>query len=86
MYPDQELCPQTVKEALGRYVEHRIETGGFLRAVLENNLKESFQRADSWNLENMAHIVCYVYNVVPRAAWGSPEKVSAWLASRKVEE
>jgi len=68
-----------IREALDRYVQRRIPTGDFLQAVLENNLAQSFGRADNQNRANLYDIVCYCYNEIPSACWGSPEKVRAWL-------
>ncbi len=53
--------------------------GGFLRAVLENDLAGAFGRADDDNRRAMHDIVCYVYNELPSQCWGSPAKVAAWL-------
>lgn len=68
--------------SLRRYAEHYMPTGDFLRAVLENNLKEAFGCADIGNRYAMFAIVSYCYNQLPAACWGSPEKVVAWLAQR----
>jgi len=67
--------------ALERYLNHGIMPGGFMTAVLENNLKEAFARADDTNIENMKNIVGYVYNNIPSDSWGSREAVNAWLES-----
>lgn len=68
-------------EGLVRYKDHRIETGGFLRAVLENDLKEAVQRADLENQRSLCSIVAWCYNNMPAHAWGSPERVRLWLAN-----
>ena len=60
-----DVIRQDVKESLARYVEHGIEPGGFLRAVLENNLKEACGRADHQNQATLFHIVSYIYNELP---------------------
>ncbi|MBI4099599.1 hypothetical protein HY440_01185 [Candidatus Microgenomates bacterium] len=73
------MKPETL-EGLKRYAEQGIPTGGFLRAVLENNLMEAFGQADIENTADMAEIVGYVYNEMPMSCHGSPEKVKAWLA------
>ena len=65
--------------SLQRYVELRIETGGFLRAILENDLVKACDRADLQNRGQIFHIVSFIYNNLPRKCWGSPEKVAAWL-------
>lgn len=67
---------------LKAYAEERVPTGDFLRAVLENNLMESFGRADSNNTRDMEEIVIYVYNEMPAVCHGSPEKVRLWLAGK----
>ncbi len=64
---------------IDRYVNQRIEPGGFLRAVFENNLSEAFGRADIENRESLFDIVAYIYNDCPSACWGSPERVQKWL-------
>ena len=71
--------PEHTLESLRNYVEHRLPPGGFLGAVLENNLSEACGRADTRNLYALWDIVKYVYNCVPSECWGSPEKVAAWL-------
>lgn len=68
-----------VVETINRYVEHGCQPGDFVLAVLENNLREAFMRADNYNTAHMQEIVRYCYNEIPGAAWGSPEKVRLWL-------
>lgn len=65
-------------ETIDRFVEHGIPPGGFIYAVLTNNLKESFMRADTHNREYLFDIVSYCYNEIPAAAWGSVEKYNEW--------
>lgn len=69
--------------ALERYLNHGIDAGGFMMSVLENNLCEAFARADMQNARNMKNIVSYVYNHMPSNAWGSKEKVAAYIQSLK---
>lgn len=73
--------PTLLLEGLQRYAEHRIPAGGFLTAVLENNLKEAVQRADLQSQRSLTAIVMYCNNYLPRGSWGSPAAVRAWLAS-----
>lgn len=82
MRPDLRLIEPRFKESLDRYVEHGISTGGFLEAVLCNNLSEAVGRADEKALENLPHIVSYIYNELPGGAWGSPERVQVWLLAK----
>jgi hypothetical protein len=72
--------------ALERYLNNGIEAGGFLMAVLENDLCGACYRADVENGHNLKNIVGYVYNNIPSAAWGSREKVSAYIKSLQNSE
>jgi hypothetical protein len=77
-------CPVNLIPGLERYVNQRIETGTFLRAVLENDLATALRHADDDSIENMRVIVGVVYNHVPSIAWGSKAKVRAWLERKEV--
>lgn len=70
-------------ESLKAYIEQHRPVGGFLTAVLENNLMEACGRADDDNLANLPAFCAYLYNDAPSACHGSPKKVQAWLAARK---
>lgn len=76
-------CPEIVKDSLKLYVERRIPPGGFLTAVLENNLFEAFGRADLTNRHALFDITAYIYNKLPSSCWGSPEKVDNWLNGKE---
>ena len=73
------MIPPITKDQIDEYVKNRIPPGGFLNAVLSNNLMESFYRADDINRHHMFDIVKYLYNDVPSDCWGSDDKVEAWL-------
>ena len=72
--------PEHMQEGARAYVEQGREPGGFLRAVLENNLSEACGRADHINQYKMDTWACWLYNECPVPAWGSPEAVDAWIA------
>lgn len=71
-----------IKECLDRYVKLKIRPGHFVMAVLENNLKEAFNRADDHNRLYLSEIVRYCHNTLPANCWGSEAKVAAWLEGR----
>lgn len=71
--------PDYMQGGLIRYFENRLPPGDFLTAVLSNNLKESFNRADDTNTECMKSYVRWLYWQAPIGAYGSYEKVIAWL-------
>lgn len=73
--------PEITRESIDAWVHDARPTGGFLRAVLSNDLRESFARADLENRGAMFDIVSYLYKRVPqpllglagsggRVAWG----------------
>lgn len=76
-------CPQHLRESLERYALHGIPTGDCLRAVLANDLMEAFCRADVETARSMAAIASYVWNRVPRDAWGSYGDVDAWISRHR---
>ncbi len=70
-------------DSLSRYVNNRTPTGGFLRAVLENDFMGAFNRADLNNTRNMGLIAMFVYNYVPMGVRGSKAKVCDWLGETR---
>jgi hypothetical protein len=66
-----------------RYIEDRVKPGSFLQAVICNNLKESFGRADEDNTVSMPEIVMFFWIEAPPDCWGSPEIMKEWLEGRK---
>jgi hypothetical protein len=77
---DVTLIPPRTVERLNAYVFDHVDPGGFLEAVLTNNLKEAFQTADDGNLSALPAIVSFMYNHMPARSHGSKERVAAWLA------
>ena len=82
---DWTKCPEKYRGGLQRYFEHRIVTGSFLRAVLENDLLEAFGRWDGEDLDEFRGLLSWLYNEAPSrhaegTGWGSPEKVRKWVA------
>jgi len=79
MSTNYDTLPEHMREPAQLYIERGIEPGSFLLAVLGNDLVGAFARADQINTAVMDDWACWLYNDVPSAAWGSPEKVAAWL-------
>jgi hypothetical protein len=71
--------PGYMIDGLEDYINRHVPPGGFLRAVLENDLVEAVKRADNANMAALPAYARYLYNFAPRDAWGSPAKVKAWL-------
>lgn len=83
---DYSLLPERLRGGMKRYVEHGIEPGSFLVAALENKLVESFACADETSSANMFRVANFLYNEMPRQAWGSREAVKQWLATHRESE
>ena len=73
------MIPEQTKETIDAYVESGRPTGGFVKAVLSNDLQEAFGRADAENTAAMKGIVIYLYNDCPADCWGSPERYLTWI-------
>jgi len=67
------------KEALKRYVKMGIKPGGFLTAVICNDLLGAVGSADSFNKSHIPEYVEYLFNEVPGSCWGSPEAMQSWM-------
>ena len=74
-----ELVPAHMHGGLIRYLEQGIMPGGFLSAVLTNDLKRACASADHINIRRIPDIVSFLYNFAPGPCWGSEEKVTEWV-------
>lgn len=66
-------------DGLRRYIEHGYEPGGFMRAVLCNDLQEAVLRADGINVSKLPHWVIWVRDNLPGGCKGSYEAYNAWV-------
>lgn len=57
--------PENIQASISRYVEWRIKPGGFLTAVLNNDLYNATGRADSESLKYLHLIVMWFANHRP---------------------
>ena len=86
-YQFQEFyIPERMMGGIKRYLEYGIPPGGFLTAIIENNLSLAVQQADSENLRNIPAYVAYFWNKCPLGCWGSPKKMEDWIKSRQQEK
>lgn len=76
---DYSRLPAHMRGAAQRYVEKGIPPGSFLTAVLSNDFKGAFARADDANISAMRDWAMWLYNDAPCGCQGSPESVSAWI-------
>ena len=84
-YFDYSVIPQNAIESLNLYVDKHIQPGGFLTAVLENDLTAAVATADLHNIAIIPTYVSYIYNNLPKNCWGSKEKVKEWLNNKEAK-
>ena len=71
--------PEGLQESMRLYMEAGISGGGFLDAVLQNDLLLAVIRADNTNLEALPDIVKWIHWEAPKVSYGSRETVLAWI-------
>lgn len=76
------FIPEHTKGALIRYIDEHLMPGGFLYAVLSNNLFVAVATADSDNIVSLHEITTWIYNNAPGTCYGSEAHVKAWLANK----
>lgn len=74
--------PEHTRCALDAYAKEGVPVGGFLFAVLSNDLFGAVGHADDANYHALGEIVKYVYNNLPMGCHGSEKAVEDWLAQR----
>lgn len=70
----------STRETIVNYVNFGLPPGGFITAVLSNDLFGAIGRADAENLRDLHEICLFVYNKIPSECWGSRQSVERWLA------
>ena len=79
------MIPQNLIDSLDRYVKYGIPCGGFLNAVLSNDLMKAFGKADDDNRLILFDICQYIFNEVPLDCYGSKAKVQKWIERKRKE-
>jgi len=82
---DVSMIRPDVVHALDQWAEVGLLPGGFLQAVLSNNLFEAVGRVDDDNGKVLLYICQYIYNELPAACHGSPQKMKAWAEMKEKE-
>lgn len=71
--------PDHMHDGVVRYIVDRVEAGNFLMNVMQNKFVEAIGAADHKNAACLRQWADLLYNGLPQACWGSPEKVERWL-------
>lgn len=80
------MIPEYTKAALNRYIKHGIMPGGFLTAVLSNDLFGAVAHADSDNMLAIPDIVKFIYMECPSSCWGSRQAVLDYARQVSAQE
>ena len=67
------------QEAIFGYLVYGWETGGFLTAVLANDLYRAATVADIVNVDHLAYVAKFVVYALPQACYGNYDQVKNWL-------
>ena len=78
-YINYERLPPHLQGGVQRYIEQGIPPGGFLTAVITNDLFLAISHADNISLAALPEIVRFFYNETPTMCWGTEEKMKAWI-------
>jgi hypothetical protein len=71
--------PRRTKDTIDNYVLKGWKPGGFVHAMLANDLKGACGAADSINRRYIFEICSYIYNHTPYQSQGSYQAVDEWL-------
>lgn len=85
-YPINYETLPNMEGSVRRYIENRLEPGGFLAAIITNDLAGAFSRADSTNIKLIQEFITWFYNHAPASCWGSPEVMRNWLNPKTQED
>jgi hypothetical protein len=80
---DYSSLPHYMQDGVRRYIEDGIPPGGFLTAVICNDLFGAFAKADHVNQRAMKDYVVFFYNEAPCGCWGSREVMNTWIDQHK---
>jgi hypothetical protein len=76
---DPVLIRADLRRSLLRYATDGVPVGGFLEAVLANDLSTAAARADAGNAGTLLAIAAFVTAELPRPCWGSYRIYQAWV-------
>ena len=85
---DDYACPipHHMWNGLVGYLVHHRPTGGFLRAVLSNDLYGALSKADTNNARVLWHYPIWLGTYAPSESFGSAEAYEAWMAQKDEPE
>lgn len=79
-YRNGEHLSDLMQTGLENYLCHGLNPGGFLTAVLANEMYTAVAKADFWNKTRLCYIVGWITTNAPSESYGSYERVKNWIA------
>lgn len=73
--------PEHMQDTARLYVERGIPGGSFFTAVVSNDFKGAFAKADDANTAAMREWAMWLYSEAPSICQGSMQKVADWIES-----
>lgn len=76
------------RDAIFNYLVHGYEPGGFLTAVLCNDLYRAATVCDFENAKRLTEVARFIIHALPLACYGNRERMAEWmkLSEREREE
>lgn len=77
--PSTAQVPERIKRVIDDYVLLGHRPGDCMMAILANDLRAAYSRADVEHVAAMPAIMLYLRSSIPAACWGSYDEVNAWI-------
>ena len=75
------LAPAHILDAIHSYAAFKKRPGGFVQALLRNDLMGAYRAADQPSLRGLGDVLRYLHREVPHSCWGSAATVEEWLTN-----
>ena len=72
-----------MKETIDNYINHGLDGGGFVRAVITNDLLGAISTGDSESIRDLKEITSYCFNRIPAKYYGSVDAYHRRLEERE---
>ena len=79
---DEGYVPEHIRPCIESYVLNGWQPGGFVTAVLLNDLFRASARADHENYGSLALITRWVFNNLPEECYGTEQNMEDWMKDK----
>ena len=70
--------PEHTRESIKQWIEHGVDAGSFINALMANDLFLAISKADDRNKTSFTSIVSWIWNYAPAACYGSYDICQSW--------